>query len=257
MTPHVDVQRRDPVRLSRREVVAGELTGAEGEQPAPELPAVQRVATPGGDRPQRAGNAGTTYQIPWRVHLGEQLLAAGRRPGGDLGGQAADQLDRRREPVVCVVDRPREHLVQRQPTEPLVQRHPAVDAAGHGDGADVVRQRHLRGPTGPETLGIGTASGTPAGVQHDRRAETRAVDDGPQVAAHPARLRAGHGEHRVRRECGVYGASASREHVGAGGRCQVLVARHHAARRSQRTTRMGLGGHEPNRRPREPPTFSR
>ena len=77
---------------------------------------------------------------------------------------------------------------QRQAAEALVQRHPAVDAAGHGDGADVVAERHLGVALGAQRGGVGAAAGPPAGVQRVHLAAV--VDEREQVAAHAAQVRA-------------------------------------------------------------------
>ncbi len=49
----------------------------------------------------------------------------------------------------------REHDVERQAPEPRVERDQAVDAAGDGDAADVVADRHPLHPLGPELGRIG------------------------------------------------------------------------------------------------------
>ena len=60
----------------------------------------------------------------------------------------ADEQRARREAGLGEADGRRQHRRQGEAAEALVQCDPAVDAAGHGDRADVVAERHLGEPVG-------------------------------------------------------------------------------------------------------------
>jgi hypothetical protein len=113
----------------------------------------------------------------------------------------------------------------------LVQGHPAVDAAGNGDGADVVPERHDAVPIGAHGGGIGGAARPPAGVE--ALDSTLVMHQREQVAAHSAQVRAGDGDGRVGGDGGVDGVATSREHVHPGLRGEAIGARHHVPRRAR------------------------
>ena len=156
MAPHVDLQRLDPIGERRREVGRDVLAVADREEPFAEQPLVEARASVRDDRLQRQRDAGATHEI-----AGPEATLAGEVFGAldpaQLAGHAREQR-RCRKAARRVDDGRLEHRRQREPAEALVEREPAVDAAGHGRGAQIVGERHDVVALEAKLDGIGAAT---------------------------------------------------------------------------------------------------
>jgi hypothetical protein len=112
------------------------------------------------------------------------------------------------------LDRWAEQLIEGKTTEAPVQLDPSVDAPRHRHGANVVPERHLVVPVPTERLGVATGPGSTAGVEGVD--PVAVVDEGEQIAAQSAQVRAGDSQHGVGGDCCVDGRAAQAQHRGSG-----------------------------------------
>ena len=180
------------------------------EQAIAERPAVEGVTASGGDGMQRERHTGTAHPRADGRRLPDQLVEPRPRRVVEQP-ERGDQQRAGREAGRGQADRRGEDRRQVEVGEALVQLHPSVHAAGDGHRADVVTQRHLGEAFGAHRRGVGTLPGVPAGVQANHLTVGRA-HEGEQVAAHPAQVRGGDGDRRVRRDRRIHGVAATVEH---------------------------------------------
>ena len=186
VTPRVQPQRLDPVRLAAGQIIGREVPATYGQETVPELALVEGAPSALADGAQRPGRARPADRCARARRLSGQLLQpdAGRLVDR---GQRTDEERRRREAVLGQRDGGGQHVGQREPAVACVERGPPVDAAGDRDRSDVVAQRHLGVPLGRQRAGIGAAPGPARRVERHGRGAGR-------------RGRARRGRHRGRRD---------------------------------------------------------
>ena len=147
-------------------------------------------------------------------------MAPGRRAAcksvgrGHVGddGRGGRQEWRGRKTVRRVADGRRQHVGKSQPPETGVQGQPAVYASGDGYRPDVTDSGHLVVPVRSQAVGVGARPAAAAGVEGGRPGGAGRVDEGEEVAAHPAHVRAGDGQHRAGGHGGVGRRTAAAQH---------------------------------------------
>ena len=149
VVPGGKLEGRDPVGLRPGQVGLGVLAVAERQQPGAELPLVERPPSLSGDGSQRPGH-------PRSLDDGarsETAVAGVVARLGKVGHRRRHGGQGRRGGKAPLGVRPGglEHGGEVQAAEPFVQRKPAVDAARHGNGADVAERRHPLVTLGPQT----------------------------------------------------------------------------------------------------------
>ena len=150
VAPHLDAERFDPIRLGRCEVGGAVPTRAEREQPLAELTSVETSATLRRDGAQRSAERRDDAR-PRRDELAcETSSCSASRAALVEARERADKERRSREAAFGEPDRRSEELRQRKRAEAGMERDPAVDAARHGDCADVMAERHRGVAFGPQ-----------------------------------------------------------------------------------------------------------
>jgi hypothetical protein len=148
----VHAQRRHPVGARCREVGLGIPSLAEGQQPRPELAAVEAVAPAFRDRSKGSRRAGAPHACTRATSLRRELVEIHRRGGVHHRCRPGEERARG-EAILGERDRRRQEGGERQRAEARVEGRPAVHATGHGDGADVVAERHDRVAVGAHGVG--------------------------------------------------------------------------------------------------------
>ena len=259
------IVRRD--RLDPLAPVRGQVVGIEQAADPPGIgrdllgdrPAIEGLAPPRGQQPQRARQAGIAEDLPLRRRLAARQEAGrrgrhlGQLAGGGLPVRRDDLADR--ETFLGIRDRRRQQLGQRLRAEPLAQHFPALDAAGHRPAQRTFGRDRLEA-AGPQPLDRRRPRGAAAGVKAVELPRSGVPDEGEQIAPQPARHRLDDAQDGIGRQGRVDGVAAGAQHGQGGLGRQGLAGAGHPlpgqdgrARLVRRAGRPVVGRDAPGRQP--------